>query len=232
MGLQISASGILTAIRRNDITANNVANVRTPGFRASRADNVETLGGGVRIGATGSSATQGSLSATGEALDLFAGDAFFRVRTADGSIAYTRSGNFGIDANGNIATRDGATIDPPIQVPANATSVTVGSDGVVFATTPESIEPRAIGQIEVYTFSNPDGLSAIGGNRFSATAASGSPIASSEEKSFVSGLLQQSNVSLATEFTNATLDVAAVRANANAFRAQNEVLGELLDISS
>lgn len=230
MGLQISAAGILTAIRRNDITANNIANSRTAGYQARRAESVPTAGGGVRLGSVSIDSSPGSLSATGQPLDLSVNNAFFRVRTADGTVGYTRSGAFGLDASGNIATADGARIDPPVTVPPNATSVTVGRDGSVYATLPGAFEPQLVGSIEVYTFSNPDGLSAAGGNILTATPASGQPVAVSEEKSFLSGILQQSNVNLATEFTNATLDTIAARANANAFRTQSEVIGELLDI--
>ena len=72
MGLYISASGILTAQRRNDITANNVANLNTAGFRASRAESVETATGGVNLESATRDASPGPIQTTGRPLDAAA----------------------------------------------------------------------------------------------------------------------------------------------------------------
>lgn len=211
MGLHISATGIANALRRQRITANNVANISTTGYRAA-----ETGG-------------QGPLVPTGRPLDVASGAGFFQVELADGTTAYTRDGSFGLNAEGEVVTADGARLVPPIQAPPNATSVTVGRDGQVYATTPGDLDPRAIGRIEVFTFPNAQGLQSAGGNLFTATPASGAALP--VEAPVQSGMLEGSNVDLAREQVNTALNINQVRANANAFRAQADMLGELLDLT-
>lgn len=230
MGLQISASGILNALTRQRITANNVANLGTSGFRAARANSVETAGGGVRVGDISHDNTTGAVQFTGRPTDFAVADGFFRVELADGTTAFTRDGRFGINADGEVVTADGARLSPAIQVPPNATSVTVTRTGTVFATTPDDVTPQRVGQIEVFSFANPDGLEAAGGNLFRATAASGAATPAVQNVAIEQGALNASNVSLATEQTNLLIDTRAAQANINAFRAQADVLGELLNI--
>lgn len=230
-GLFISASGIINAVRRNDITANNVANLRTTGFRAARAHSVEQQHGGVQIGSVSHDNTPGAFEATGSPLDLAAQTGFFRVEQPDGSIAFTRDGHFGLNANGEVVTANGARLVPPIAAPPNASSVTVTTDGAVFASVPPSLAPQQIGQIEVVQFANPDGLEGIGGNLFRQTSASGLPVPVTQPAPIQPGALSGSNVDLATEQVNMILDRHALQANVNAFRVQDDVLGELLNIT-
>jgi flagellar basal-body rod protein FlgG len=232
MGLHISASGIANAIRRNDITANNIANLRTPGFQSSRADNVDSAGGGVTIGGVSRDTASGGLQVTGRDLDVATSDGFFRVRQPNGDVAFTRDGSFGLNADGEVVTSDGARLDPPVRVPANATSVTVGRDGTVFATVPGELQPQRAGQIEVFEFANASGLEAIGGNLFVPTAASGEGQVLAASGGVIPGAIAQSNVNVAEQAVNTILDTNALRANVNAFRAQDEMLGELLNIRS
>lgn len=232
-GLFISASGVLNAIQRMDITANNIANLRTTGFRASRPISSPAPGGGVSLGEVSHTGGPGPLESTGRPLDLVAGgDAFFRVLLADGSFAFTRDGHFGLDAEGRVVASGGGRLDPPIQAPPNASSITVSSDGSVFATVPGEDGPQALGQLQVFVFPNMEGIEAIGGNLFRASAASGvaQPRAGGGGTPIVSGFIEGSNVNLATEQINLLLNRHAFQANLNAFRAQAEVLGELLSL--
>ena len=114
MGLHISASGILNALRRQDITANNVANARSTGFRASRADSSEAPGGGVRLGGVTRGLSPGALESTGRPLDVATTEEYFRVETPDGRTAFTRDGSFGLNADGEVVTSDGARLSPPV----------------------------------------------------------------------------------------------------------------------
>lgn len=232
MGLFISASGIITSVRRNDITANNIANLDTPGFQAATAISVDTPGGGVRIGSTVRDQSQGPIVPSNNPLDLAPESGFFQVTQPDGSTAYTRSGHFGLNANGEVVTADGSRLNPPVTVPTNATSVTVQRDGTVSATIPGQLAPQNVGQIQVFQFANPNGLAALGSGLFGQTAASGAPTAAPARSGVLSGALPGSNVDLATEITDSLINVQATRANLNAFRAQNDVLGELLNLSS
>lgn len=230
-GLFISASGIMNATRRIEVTANNVANMRTPGFRAGRAESVETQGGGVTLGAVSRSNAQGPIETTGRPLDAAPGqDAFFRVRLADGSAAFTRDGHFSLDAQGRMVTAHGALVDPPIQVPRNATQVSVTSGGAVFATLPGQAEPVQLSPLEVFLFPNMGGLEALGQNLFRSTGASGEALPVLGPGAVTPGAIEGSNVDPATEQVNLLLDRHAFQANLAAFRAQDEVLGDLLQL--
>ncbi len=230
-GLYISASGIANALRRNDVRANNIANIRTPGYRAARPESTETSTGGAAVSSVHRDDSAGPIEFTGQATDVAASTGFFAVLMADGSLAYTRDGRFGLNAEGEIVTSDGARLEPSIQAPAGATGVTVAGDGTVLATLPGG-GPQVIGRIEVFQFQNAGGLAAIGGNLYQETAASGvaSPVSTAVQ--FYPGAVQQSNVDLARETVGGILDRQAVQANVNAFRAQADILGELIDITA
>jgi flagellar basal-body rod protein FlgG len=229
-GLFISASGIAAAQQRQAITANNVANLRTPGYRSVRAELLSQAGGGVSLGAASRLEARGPLKATGQPLDL-ATEGYFQLRDAEGNTHYTRDGRFGLNADGQVVTASGLQLDPPVNVPPNATSVNVTRDGTVFATIPGAAQPQAIGQIEVVTFPNPSGLQADGNNAFTATPASGQP-QPVRHPDLATGVLEQSNVNLADEQVAQILNRNLLQANVNAFRAQNETIGELLNLTS
>ncbi|HIJ65312.1 MAG TPA: flagellar hook-basal body protein [Candidatus Hydrogenedentes bacterium] len=229
-GLYISASGIANALRRNDVTAHNVANLGTAGYRAARAESVELASGGAALGSISRDDSSGPIEVTGQSMDVAVSAGFFRVRAPDGATAFTRDGHFGLNADGEVVTADGARLDPPIQVPGNATHVSVTRDGAVYATVPGGAGPEMVGRLEVFRFANPDGLLAIGGNLYRQTPASGEPVAVPGATEFYPGAVQGSNVNLARETTNSVLDRHAFQANVNAFRAQSDMLGELINI--
>jgi flagellar basal-body rod protein FlgG len=137
------------------VTANNLANVNTNGYKKSRAvfddllyQNVSQvgaatsqstlspsglqLGTGVRVVATEKSYTQGSLNNTGNSLDLaIQGRGFFQVLRPDGTLGYTRDGSFQVNAQGQVVTSSGYQVQPAITIPTGAQSVTIGTDGTV-----------------------------------------------------------------------------------------------------
>ena len=231
MGLYISASGILNSIQRNDVHANNVANARTPGYRAARPNSTSTRTGGVRFSDVSRSTAQGPIEVTGRPLDAASGPGFFRVVQSDGSVAFTRDGSFGLNAQGEVVTSNGVRLDPAVLVPANATHVSVARNGTVYATTPDGVMHES-GQLRVYRFANPDGLQALGGNLFAQTPASGEAVAvEPQNATHYSGALQGSNVNLTLEMIGQVLEARATAANADAFRAQGDMLGELFDLA-
>jgi len=197
--LHIAATGMAAQEAQLDAISNNLANVNTVGFKKVRADFQDLLyetlrapgtattattfsptglqvGSGTRLVATTRQHSQGVLQQTGNPLDLaIEGNGFFPIQTADGTIAYTRAGNFKADAQGRIVNSEGMPLDPPITIPPDATNVSIGADGTVSATTKSSPQPVQLGQIQLSNFVNPAGLSAMGHTLFMATAASGEP---------------------------------------------------------
>ncbi len=206
VSLHSAASGLSALNTELDVIANNLANVNTQGFKASRVNfqdllyqekalpGVENTNGdqrptglyvglGVRVSGTQLDFEQGSPLATGRNLDVaIDGQGFFRVsveadRGVD-NVAFTRAGNFALNSDGEIvlATDQGRRLEPVIAIPEDAMSVEIGADGQVVYIQPGNAEPVVAGQIELSAFINSQGLKQIGENLFVETAASGPPI--------------------------------------------------------
>ena len=197
--LYTAASGMTAQQTNLDNVANNLSNANTAGFRKRRvqfedmvyqnmvtpgaAATQQTVSAGLQIGlGTRASATeilqsQGDFQQTGNSLDLaIQGLGYFQVLTPSGQIAYTRSGSFHLDSTGNIVTADGDALQPSITIPADATAITIGSDGTVSVTLPNQTQSQQIGQIQLATFPNPGGLNSIGANLLLPTSSSGDAI--------------------------------------------------------
>ncbi len=153
--LWVAKTGLDAQQSRMNVIANNLANVNTTGFKRDRAvfedllyQNIRQAGGqtaadtqaptgfylgtGVRVMATEKIATQGNTITTENALDLsIAGEGYFQIAQPDGTIAYTRDGNFNLDNAGQLVTSQGQLLQPAIVIPANAASITIGQDGTI-----------------------------------------------------------------------------------------------------
>jgi flagellar basal-body rod protein FlgG len=197
--LHIAATGMAAQEAQLDAISNNLANVNTVGYKKVRADFQDLLyqtlraagsqsngsllsptglqvGSGARIASSTRLFTQGALAQTGNPLDLaIEGNGFFVVQQSDGTPAYTRAGTFKTDAQGRIVNAEGLPLEPPITIPADATSVSIGSDGTVSATMKGQTAPAQLGQIQIAMFVNPAGLSSSGHNLLLHTASSGDP---------------------------------------------------------
>lgn len=199
--LSTAALGMSAQQKSVDNIANNLANVSTTGFKRSTiafqdlfyenmpvsklGDSANQLSGDsprLQIG-HGSQAVstirnfmQGSMSETGNPLDLgISGKGFFRIEMPDGSIAYTRDGNFGRDSSGMLINNSGLPLASHIQIPEEAKAVEIAQDGTVTALMSGDNRKVELGQIEIARFSNPGGLEAKGNNLYMETEASGMP---------------------------------------------------------
>ncbi len=197
--LHVARTGLDAQDVKMRVIANNLANVNTTGFKRDRA-NFETLayqqviaagaqadsqnklaiglnlGTGVQLTGTERIDTPGTIQTTGNSMDLaIEGQGYFQLQRVDGTIAYTRAGNFKSSPEGVIVSADGLPLVPQIQLPEGASAVTIGNDGTVSANVPGQTEPVVVGQIETARFVNPAGLTALGGNLLSESAASGVP---------------------------------------------------------
>lgn len=253
--LSTAATGLDAQQTQLDVIANNLANVSTNGFKRSRAvfedllyQNLRQpgaqstqqttipsglqLGVGVRPIATERNHTQGTLTLTGNALDVaINGEGFFQILLPDGTTAYTRDGAFQKDANGQIVTSSGYPLQPAITIPANALSLTIGKDGVVSVTLPNQTAPAQIGNIQVASFVNPGGLQSVGENLFLETAASGTPNPNTPGTNGV-GVLNQtyvesSNVNVAEELVLMIQTQRAYELNSKAVSTSDAMLGKL-----
>jgi flagellar basal-body rod protein FlgG len=196
--LRIAATGMAAQQLNVEVISNNIANMNTIGFKKQRAEfqdllyqNVERmgvqssttgtvvptgvqLGSGVKAGSVYRITEQGTLTQTGNKLDLaIDGKGFFQVLLPSGETAYTRAGNFSVSQTGQIVTAQGYAVQPAINIPQGATDVSISADGQVQATIAGQTAPQAVGQLQLATFFNEAGLEATGDNLLMESAASG-----------------------------------------------------------
>ncbi|GGG57290.1 flagellar basal-body rod protein FlgG [Pseudohongiella nitratireducens] len=250
--LYISKTGLSAQDTRLAAISNNLANVATAGFKkdrvvfedllyqiqrqpgASSSQSTELpsgmqIGTGVRVSSSQKLFTQGALQTTGEALDIGVnGRGFFEIMMPDGSSAYTRDGQFQVNANGEIVTGQGHILNPGLTVPADAQTITVGQDGVVTVKLPGQPEPVNIGNINLVDFVNPSGLQAMGGNLYSETIASGNPQQSTPGQNgmgrLAQGSVESSNVEVVEELVDMITTQRAYEMNSKAISTADQML--------
>jgi flagellar basal-body rod protein FlgG len=146
----------------------------------------------------------------------------------DGTINYTRAGNFNMDKDGRIVTADGNPLEPAITIPANSTSITVGTDGTVSVVQAGSTAPVQVGTIELANFMNPAGLQANGQNLFVNTEASGDAQTSTPGLqglgTISQGFLESSNVNIVQELANLITAQRAFEMNSKAVQTADQML--------
>jgi flagellar basal-body rod protein FlgG len=244
---------------RQDVVANNLANIGTNGFKGSRAifedllyQNIRQpgavsseqntnlpsgmqVGTGVRAVATERLHSQGSLQSTENSRDLaINGSGFFQIQMPNGDTGYTRDGSFQLDANGQMVTSSGYLLQPTITIPDNALSVTVSKDGIVSVTQPGSPLSTQVGQLQLASFINPAGLQSIGENLYLETDASG---AKNESQPGLNGLgslyqgyVETSNVNVVEEMVNMIQAQRAYEINSKAVKTSDEMLARLTQL--
>jgi flagellar basal-body rod protein FlgG len=258
--LYTAASGMTAQQINLDNIANNLANASTSGFQARRVQFSDLLyqsevmpgaaatqqttissglqvGLGTRPGNTEIIQTQGDLSSTGNPLDFaIQGTGFFQVLLPNNQIGYTRSGSFQPNAQGALVTANGDALQPSITIPANATNITVGSDGTVSATLPGQTNAAQVGVLQLATFANPGGLNSVGNNIYLATTASGDPVVGTPGGAdglgtIQQGMLEQANVNIVDEFVNMILAQRSYESNSRVVKAADEMLQGLNQIA-
>lgn len=253
-----AATGMSAQQMMVDVTANNLANINTTGFKRSQIDfqdllysklrdfgaevssGIKTPGGmeigsGVRAGSTVKVFSGGELVNTSRSLDIaIAGDGFLQVRMPDGSLRYTRDGALQINADGELVTAMGYSIEPAVSIPANAVSIDIGKDGSVNVLDDSGMQ-SVVGTIQLARFVNPSGLSSEGDNLLAETEASGTPITGTAgENGFgmiQSGFLEKSNVQMVTELVNLITAQRAYEVNSRAIKAGDEMLKNAIQIA-
>jgi len=259
--LYTSATGMQAQNMNIDTISNNLANVSTYGFKKQRVQFQDLLylnlkpagtptspetnipvgiqiGEGVKPVATQRLFTQGTVLNTNNPLDLMmtAEGAFFRVIRPDGTVVYTQDGDFSQDGNGNIVTSNGYFIDPPLQIPTDASQIEITATGQVMVTMAGQTQQNQIGQIELTRFVNPAGLLALGQNYFQATAASGEPIDGTPGTvgfpSLQEGSLENSNVDVVDEMVNMIIAQRAYEMNAKGVTTADQMLQTLTTLST
>ncbi|MES2563837.1 MAG: flagellar basal-body rod protein FlgG [Pseudomonadota bacterium] len=256
--LWISKTGLDAQQTQMDVTANNLANVSTNGFKRSRAVFEDLLyqtlrqpgaqssqqtqlpsglqiGTGVRPVATERIFTQGNLQQTSNPLDVAVqGNGFFQVQMPDGSSAYTRDGAFQVNAQGQLVTASGFPVQPAITVPANTLSVTIARDGVVSVVQAGNTNPTQIGSVQLSGFINPAGLQSKGENLYVETAASGTATPSAPGTNgmglITQGYVETSNVNVVEELVGMIQTQRAYEINSKAIQTSDQMLQKLAQL--
>lgn len=256
--LWIARTGLDAQQTQLDVISNNLANVSTNGFKRSRAvfedllyqtlrqpgaqNTQETkissglqIGTGVRPVATERIHTQGNLQQTGNSLDLaIQGNGFLQIQLPDGTTAYTRDGSLQMDDQGQIVTASGYTLQPPVVIPNDALSVTVGKDGTVSVMQPGQTAPTVVGNVQLATFVNPGGLQSAGENLFLETASSGTPTPNTPGTNGAGvinqGYVETSNVNVAEELVNMITTQRAYELNSRSIQTSDQMLGRLTQL--
>jgi flagellar basal-body rod protein FlgG len=258
--LYSAASGMTAQQMNVDNIANNLANANTNGFKERRtqfkdllyqsfvqpgaAAGAQTLvpsglqiGLGTRPAANEIIFSEGNFQETDNPLDLvIQGKGFFQVRLPNGETAYTRSGSFQLDKDGNIVTSDGNPIEPQITIPAQAQSVTIAADGTVTFTQPGQTASQTAGQIQLANFANPAGLNSVGNNLFMQTDASGEPTVGNPGGqeglgTLMQGYVEGSNVNVVEEFINMIVSQRTYEANSKVVKAADEMYQQVNNLT-
>lgn len=233
--LSNALSGLNVAARKLANTANNVANVQTPGFKAGSVETTEMAGGGTNVSSISKSNTGGSIITTSNPIDVaINGNGFLQVTLPNGGTGYTRAGNLKIDGGGRLVTTEGNPLAPEITVPGGSTELAIGTGGEVSARVGGNRVP--LGQIQLANFNNPSGLQAVGGNLFLQTSASGAPIpgnpGTGQVGELIPGAVEGSNVDIPTEMVDQVVTKLAFKANINVIKTTDEMMGAILNIKA
>jgi flagellar basal-body rod protein FlgG len=242
-----------------EVIANNIANMRTTGYKRQRAEFQDMLydhvrrigtqtstqgnilpvgvdiGSGVKTVGTPRIMTQGTLTQTGGDLDVaIRGEGFFKIQLPDGTFAYTRDGSFQMDAQGRIVTAQGNLVQPGITIPNNSTSLTINSQGQVSVIVAGNTNPTILGQLTLTRFINQAGLLPIGDNMFQETPASGPPqdgLAATDGMGDVQqGNLEQANVEAVTEISDLIAAQRAYEMNSKVISATDQMLQSVIGL--
>ncbi|MEO5366161.1 MAG: flagellar basal-body rod protein FlgG [Magnetococcus sp. WYHC-3] len=257
--LWTAATGMQAQATNIDVIANNLANVNTSGFKRSRAEFQDLLyenlrasgaatsqsgtqvpvgiqmGHGVRTHTIGKIHTSGDFQNTGNQLDMaIEGQGMFQIQMPDGTIGYTRDGTFKLNNTRTLVTSDGYPLEPGITIPQEAMQIAIGPDGTVSVTIPNQVDPQVVGNIQLATFVNPAGLTALGRNLFSESGASGAPVVGDPGLDGVGtiqqGYLEMSNVSMVEEMVNMIASQRAYEINSKAITTSDDMLSTAVNM--
>jgi flagellar basal-body rod protein FlgG len=250
--LNIAATGMMAQEMNVNVISNNIANMRTTGYKRQRADfqdlfyqtlrlqgsqtseagnmvpsGVE-IGSGVRVVATPRIMSQGDVDRTDKETDLAVRqEGYFQVSLPDGRTGYTRDGSLEIDANGTLVTQDGNPLSPAITIPGNSKNLTISQTGVVQATVGNATTPSVLGQIQLARFVNKAGLQGMGDNLFLETASSGpAQVGNPGDEGYGTLLqnhLESANVVAVSELTSLIAAQRAYEMNSRIIRAADEM---------
>lgn len=259
LSLDIGATGMLAQQLHVNVISNNIANMTTTGYKRQRPEfqdlmyqnkqrpgatssDIGTLvpsgiqiGLGVKPGSVYRIMEQGSFEVTTNEFDVaIAGRGYFQIQTPDGDTAYTRAGNFGINADGDLVTSQGYLLEPNINIPENTTDTIINASGEVLTKLPGQTNYANQGQIQLAIFANEGGLEATGDSLFMETESSGTPTTGNpNEEAFgklEQGILENSNVDVVEEITRLITAQRAYEMNSKVIQTSDEMMSTVSNL--
>ncbi len=220
--IDAAASGMISQMNLNDILANNLANINTPGFKQTMAafkdikeasvneitpskgyetdKKIGTVSLGSMLDSTWIDFRQGGMKTTGNKLDLAVnGRGFFTVQTPDG-LAYTRNGSFTVNSKGSITTTDGHLLmgeRGPLIIDiqnAQVNNITVNSNGEILH------DGQSVGKIKISDFKDLQSLQAFGNSLYKPL--NNQPAINAENFEIKQGALESSNANVVETMVN------------------------------
>lgn len=258
--LYSAASGMRAQELNVDNIANNLANANTVGYKTRRAQFQDLmyqtvlqpgaaagqqtivpaglqLGLGTRPSSNEIVFTQGAFSETDNPLDVvIQGHGFFQILLPTGELAYTRSGQFQLDKDGNLVTATGNMVQPQVTFPPDAQQITIAADGTISYSLPNQTAAQQAGQLQLANFQNPAGLNSLGNGLYQPTDASGDPTLGAPGGpegmgSLLQGYVEQSNVSIVDEFVNLIQAQRGYEANSKVVTAADNMYQQVNQLS-
>lgn len=257
--LSIGATGMLAQQLNVEVISHNIANMNTTAYQRRRAEFQDLLyqnqrrvgsnssdantivpagvqiGLGVKTAAVYRISEQGNLSLTENPLDLaINGNGYFQITLPNGDTSYTRAGALQVDADGDLVTADGFTVEPGITIPQNAVDISVNASGEVLVSLDGQTAPQNVGQLTLANFINEAGLLAIGENLMLETPASGTAITGTPGSpgfgTIQQGFLETSNVNVVDEITNLISAQRAYEMNSKVIETADQMMSTLGNI--
>jgi flagellar basal-body rod protein FlgG len=261
--LYTAATGMESLQTKLNVIANNLANVNTTGFKSDRA-NFEDLfyrhepypgaqdsannytptgtqiGLGVRMQSTQTNFMQGAFQESGQPLDLaIEGKGFLQVLDpVTSQNLYTRAGNLSINSQNQLvvgSAQTGRVVTPQIQFPQDTMGISISADGRVFVQQPGNTQLQQIGQLQLASFSNPEGLLKLGENLYAETVSSGPPVQSVPAQQGLGvlrqGFLELSNVEPVRELIDLITTQRSFEMNSQVIEAGNNILQTITNLA-
>jgi flagellar basal-body rod protein FlgG len=259
--LSTAATGMAAQQLNVEVISNNIANMNTVGFKRQQAEFQDLLyqdveragtqsssngnivptgiqiGAGVKAGSVYRITEQGSMTQTGNQLDVaINGRGYLQVLLPSGETAYTRAGNLSLNQDGQLVNSDGYLVQPQITIPNTATSVTISPNGQVQVAVPGQTQATVVGQLQLATFTNEAGLEAMGDNLYKVSYASGQPVTGNPTDpgfgSVMQGYTEASNVDAVSEITNLITAQRAYEMNSKVVNTADQMLSTTSQMKS
>lgn len=240
--LAIAASGLKSEEFFINNLANDLANLNTANYKATRLtfedvlyQNIQTsssastqIGLGTAVYKSSKDFSPGPLKPSNNEQDVaINGAGFYQVISQDGNLSYSRSSSLTIDSDHYLSNQEGLRLADNIQIPDDYKQLIIQKNGDVEVLIGDDPEPQLVGSIQLARFTNPEGLHALGAGLYSATAESGEAFSDLPGSNGLGELAQKqiegSNVDMVGSLMQLTMAQRVYQLNAKAAQIADEL---------